>query len=192
MDIILGASWVQKFTTPCVKRYGVIRRTWQGGKRCVQSGFQSQYLPEGLFEINETPGIHCSVIVEPIHCSLLRSVQARQRNEFFIVGNNIPPHLIIFNTGNLLPKEKKTPKWLVNYWLITWLSALLLFDHYDSIVCSLYKRFSTSKTLWWGGNIWADNKMLKTLLNFYQWQKNLMIWSTYNWGVNTHSLVDLQ
>ena len=32
-----------------------------------------------------------------------------------------PPHLIIFHMVNILPKEKKTPKWLVNCLLITWL-----------------------------------------------------------------------
>ena len=42
-------------------------------------------------EIDETPGIHCSAVVKPIHCSLLRSLQVRQRNEFFTVTQNISP-----------------------------------------------------------------------------------------------------
>ena len=32
--------------------------------------FQSQYLLEGSFEIDETPGIHSPAAVEPINCSL--------------------------------------------------------------------------------------------------------------------------
>ena len=79
---------------------------------------------------------------------------------------------------NLLPKEKKTPKWLIN-WLITWLS----------VVCSLHKRFSTWKSLWWGRNIRAANEMLKTSLNLYWLQQNLVGWPTYNWWVYTNSLV---
>ena len=131
--------------------------------------FKAKYLPEGLFEIDETPGIHCSVIVEPIHFLLLRSVQARQRNEFFIVGNNIStlPHYIQY--GEPFTKREENTQETGQYWLITWLSALLLsiITILLRVVCSLHKRFSTSKTLWWGRNIWADNKMLKTSLNFY-------------------------
>ena len=34
-----GAYWVQKFSAPCVKRYRVILRTWEGEKSCTQKKF---------------------------------------------------------------------------------------------------------------------------------------------------------
>ena len=48
---ILGASWVQKFSTPCVKRYGMIHRTYKGGKICVQKQFQQIAMPKSCTQI---------------------------------------------------------------------------------------------------------------------------------------------
>ena len=42
---VFGASWVQQFSTLCVKRYGVIHRTWKGGQvvfKIVFNTFQCQ------------------------------------------------------------------------------------------------------------------------------------------------------
>ena len=58
--------------------------------------FKAKNLPEGSLEIDKTPDIRHSAIVEPIHCLLLHSLQVWLRNEFFTVTQNIstPPHYI--------------------------------------------------------------------------------------------------
>ena len=95
--------------------------------------FKAKYLPEGLFEIDETPGIHCSVIVEPIHFLLLRSVQARQRNEFFIVGNNIStlPHYIQY--GEPFAKREENTQVTGQLSANHLAFCIAPIDHYDSI-----------------------------------------------------------
>ena len=48
---VLGANWVQKFSTLCVKRYGMTHRTYKGGKVCVQKQFQQIAMPKSCTRI---------------------------------------------------------------------------------------------------------------------------------------------
>ena len=174
----------------------MIHRTWQGEKCCVQwfeKVFQSQYLLERSFEIEETPDIHGSAVGEPIHCPLLHSLQVRQRNEFFTITQNMttPPHYIPY--GEPFTKREENTQ-VTRQLLANDLAFLILLLSIVPwrVVCSLSKKFSTCKILRWGINIGAANKLLTTSLIFHWLQRNLSIWSPNKWAVNTNSLVDLQ
>ena len=51
--LILGASLVQKFSTLCDKRYGVVHRTLWGGKSCVQRQFLTHFYTKILLKLNQ-------------------------------------------------------------------------------------------------------------------------------------------
>ena len=64
--MILGASSVQKFSTPCVKRYGVILRTCRGGQIVFKSSFNiflCQNMQDASLESDEIHNIDSSAVV---------------------------------------------------------------------------------------------------------------------------------
>ena len=128
------------------------------------------------------------------HRSLSQSFQEWQRNELFVNAQNIsiPPHYIPYDEPFMKREENTqvTRQLLANHLAFLVLLLLTITDLLRVVRC-LPKRFSTYNILQWGRIIGADNKMLTTLQTFYQFQPNLLLWSTNNLGVNTNSLVDL-
>ena len=62
---ILGASLVQKFSPPCVNRYGVIHSTCRWGQIVFKSSFnklQCRNLAQESLELDEICGIQSSAI----------------------------------------------------------------------------------------------------------------------------------
>mgnify|MGYP001804078495 CR=1 FL=1 len=78
---------MQKILTPCVKRYEASHRTWEGGKSCIQNGFEHIAMPnlaELGCEINQTPGEHPSDLVRETHQTLFQAGWVERRSQHFI------------------------------------------------------------------------------------------------------------
>ena len=120
------------------------------GSKSVFRVFQSQYPQEGSSEINKTPGIHHSAVVEPDPSFVSALASEQQRNEFFADARNIftPPHYIPYDEPFIWREEntQMTRQLLANH-LAFLILLLLTTNDLLRVVRSLTKRFSTCKTL---------------------------------------------